>query len=195
MKIFYKSIVFLFLAFFTANATSNPLTESINKEKGKIADPSALNTKKISVYLHPIILLFGASAETLLLYSTVEVPLSLYNAPIFKPSVLKGHNSTRIGSDFGWRHYLAGRGEGLYLQPQVGMFYSRNWSVSLLSDSNLKDHDDAKKSAWVDGMLYLGESYKFVYVSMFYDVGIGYGRALGKGSLIVDVNIGLGVSF
>jgi len=195
MRTFYKYIAILFFAFFTANAVSNPLTESISKEKGKIANPSALNNKKISVYFHPIILLFGASAETLMLYSTVEIPLNLYNAPIIKPSVLNGHNSTRIGSDFGLRHYLAGRGEGLYLQPQFGMFYSRNWNVGLLSDSNLKDHDAKKAGPYVDGMLYLGESYKFVYVSMFYDVGIGYGHALGKGSLLIDVNLGLGVSF
>jgi hypothetical protein len=179
MRILYKSIAFLFLAFFTANAEKD-------------------NTD-ISVYLHPVALLFGADAKALLFYSTVEVPLSLYNAPIIKPSLWKGQEFIRVGSDLGFRHYLAGRGEGLYLQPQVGAFYfsAKNWSWS--RDWYNKNNDEYKRSTgtWLDGMLYLGNAYKFTYISIYSDTGIGYGCAfrLGSCALIYDANIGLGISF
>jgi len=193
MKILYKSIVFLFFAFFTANAALNPFDiGSIGREKGKVANPSALNNKRTSVYMHPIILLFGANAKTVFLYSTIESPMSLYNALIIKPSVWNdGENLLRIGSDLGLRHYLAGRGEGLYLQPQVGVFHfsaKGKW----LSDLGLEDNG---KRTWSDGMLYLGQAYKFAYVSIYSDVGIGYRYALGFGSLLYDANVGLGFSF
>jgi hypothetical protein len=202
MKILRKSIAFLFLAFFAANASLNPLDmESVGREKENVANPSVLDYKKISVYLHPITLLFGANAKMLLLYSTIEIPLSLYNAPIIKPSLWNNEDLLRIGSDFGFRHYLAGKGDGLYLQPQAGLFYfsATNWSGSIVDlddeNGNGKLSEKKRSGAWFDGMLYLGNAYKFTYISIYSDTGIGYGCSLGICSLIWDANIGIGVSF
>jgi len=182
MRVLYKSIAFLFLAFFTA-----------------ITDSSASDNTNNSIYLHPVALLVGANAKGLLFYSTVEIPLSLYNAPIIKPSFWKGQDIVRIGSDFGFRHYLAGRGEGLYLQPQAGAFYfsAKNWSFDRDYKNNDGELDEykRKRGTWFDGMLYLGNAYKFTYISIYSDTGIGYGCALGICDLIYDVNIGLGISF
>jgi len=198
MRVLYKSVAFLFLAFFTANASLNPIDmEEVSREKA-IADPSAMDYTKVSVYMHPVTLLVGANVKLLLLYSTIEIPMSLYNAPIIKPSVWNGPSFTRVGSDIGFRHYLAGRGEGMYLQPQVGLFYlsAKNWTFNFDYD---KDDDliGYKKisGTWYDGMLYLGRAYKFAYISIYSDGGIGYGCALGGCSLIFDANIGLGISF
>jgi len=192
-------MAFLFMAFFTANASLNPLDmEEIGREKENVADPSALDYKKISVYFHPVTLLFGANAKVLFFYSTIEIPLSLYSAPIIKPSVWHLQDLTRVGSDIGFRHYLAGRGEGLYLQPQVGIFYmsGKEWSFNFDWDD---DEDfvtvEKKKGTWFDGMLYLGRAYKFAYISIYSDAGIGYGCILGKCTIIYDANIGLGISF
>jgi len=203
MKLLHKSIAFLSLAFFTANASLNPLDpidmESVGREKQNIADPSALDYTKISVYFHPITLLVGANAKLLFFYSTIEIPMSLYNAPIIKPSVWNGQNLTRVGSDLGFRHYLAGKGEGLYLQPQVGLFYlsAKDWDFDWGWHWDDNDDEKAKKisGTWYDGMLYLGHSYKFAYISLYSDAGIGYGCALKTCSLIYDANIGLGISF
>jgi len=196
MKILLKSTAFLFLAFFTANASLNPLDmEEIGREKEYVANTSALDNSKISIYLHPITLLIGANAKTLIFYSTIEIPLSLYNAPIIKPSVWNAASITRFGTDIGFRHYLAGRGEGLYLQPQFGLFYlsAKDWSFDFDWD---EDTGTEKKSGkWFDGMLYLGRAYKFAYISIYSDAGIGYGCVLDKCSLIYDANIGLGISF
>jgi hypothetical protein len=189
MRVFCKSIAFLFFFFFTANAYSQPFDmESVDLKK---------KNTEILVYLHPVALLVGANSKMLLFYSTIEVPLSLYNAPIIKPSLWQGQELTRVGSDFGFRHYLAGRGEGLYLQPQAGAFYfsAKNWSWS--RDLDKKNNDEYKRSSgtWFDGMLYLGNAYKFTYISIYSDTGIGYSCALGDCALIYDVNIGLGISF
>jgi hypothetical protein len=181
MKILYKSIAFLFLAFFTANAS--------------FPNPSALDNTRMSVYLHPVSILLGANDKTVLFYSTIEIPLNLYIAPIIKPSFWSGKDIFRIGSDLGFRHYLAGRGEGLYLQLKGGAFYfsAKNWNF----DSDSKNNDEIKRSkgTWFDGMAYLGQAYKFRYISIYYDYGIGYGCALGSCALIPDGNIGLGISF
>jgi len=181
MKILRRFIVFFFLAFFTANAQDN--------------------TKTV-VYLHPVVLLYGADAKALILYSTVEIPLNLYFAPIIKPSVWNWEEVFRVGSDLGLRHYLAGKGEGLYIQPQVGVFYisakSGRWGHWDSSDDYWDDFygtSEQKHGAWLDGMLYLGNTYKFAYVSIFMDSGIGYGCTLGVCSLMYDGNIGLGISF
>ncbi|MDR2555505.1 MAG: hypothetical protein LBC64_08775 [Fibromonadaceae bacterium] len=204
MRVLCKTIAFLFLVFFTANASLNPVDmEEIGREKA-IADPSVIDYTKVSVYLHPVFLLVGANMKVLLLYSTIEIPLSLYNAPIIRPSVWNSPGLTRVGSDLGFRHYLAGKGEGMYLQPQVGLFYlsylsAKDWSFDFDWDDDKNDNifepKKKKGSLWYDGMLYLGRAYKFAYISIYSDGGIGYGCTLGVCTLIWDANIGLGVSF
>jgi len=189
MKTLRKSIACLFLAIYTANAVS---MDTFAQEKGNVADPSEIDYTKISIYLHPVLLLGGANAKTLFLYSTVEIPLSLYNAPIIKPSVWNHKDFFRIGTDLGFRHYPAGRGEGLYLQPQIGAFYfsATDWDFFV-------DIDDGKPSGktWFDAMGYLGYTYKFRYISIYSDTGIGYGWIHSKGALIFDANLGIGISF
>jgi hypothetical protein len=187
MKIFHKSMVLLFLAFFTANATSE-------------ADPPVQDNTRVSVYLHPVYLITGASINMLLLYSTIEIPLSLYNAPIIKPSVWNGNRMLRIGSDFGWRHYLAGKGDGFFLQPQVGIFkFSSPWSGfwRFIADwgDDFEINKVKKSGTWIDGMLYMGGVSKFAYVSMYFDTGIGYSCVFSDCSLRFDSNLGIGVSF
>jgi hypothetical protein len=201
MKIFLKSIVLLFLVFFTANAAPlGGIPGQIEKEKANIADPSALDNARISVYLHPVILLFGAGvSNSLILYSTVEIPLSSYNAPIIRPSIWNAGEVLRVGSDFGFRHYLAGKGDGLYLQPQFGVFYfsAKDFSSFNFDINRNDDYRDAKKDkgTWIDGMIYMGRAYKFAYISTYYDAGIGYGCALSICSLMFDANFGLGIAF
>jgi len=177
MKILRRSIAFFFLAFLTANA-----------------DP--VDYTKKAIYLHPVSLLVGANANELVLYSTIEIPLNLYFAPIIKPSVWNGHGEFRVGSDLGIRHYLAGRGEGMFLQLQGGFFH---YSVKDGDSEGFGDwnYGDFKKDSgtWVDGMLYLGNAYKFAYVNIYTDSGIGYGCILGACAIRFDANIGLGISF
>jgi len=179
MKILHKFTVFLFLAVFTANA-----------------DP--VDYTKNAIYFHPVSLLVGANDNELILYTTAEIPLNLYFAPIIQPSVWNGNGEFRIGGDLGIRHYLAGRGEGMYLQLQAGAFYfSVTDSKSNVADFASVTDDDFKsdRGTWIDGMLYLGNAYKFAYVNLYMDSGIGYGCVLGACSIRFDGNIGLGISF
>ncbi|MDR0516926.1 MAG: hypothetical protein LBH25_07780 [Fibromonadaceae bacterium] len=193
MKTFRKSIVLLFLAAFTANADLG----QFEQEKRNIADPSAIDNTRISVYLHPVMLLIGANAETTFFYSTIEIPTSLYNAPIIKPSIWLNSEFSRIGSDFGWRHYPAGRGEGLYLQPSVGFFYFSaydSFSLDFTSDT-VKYEEKKRNGTWFDVMGYLGYTYKFAYLSIYSDTGIGYACIFSECGLMFDANMGIGISF
>jgi len=177
MKILRRFTVFFFLAFFTANA-----------------DP--VDCTKKAIYIHPVMLLIGANENELILYSTIEIPINLYFAPIIKPSVWNGLGEFRVGSDLGIRHYLAGRGEGMYLQPQVGFFHYSVRDGDSEGVGDWSDRDIKKdRGTWIDGMLYLGNAYKFAYVNIYTDSGIGYGCVLGTCSIRFDANIGLGISF
>jgi len=182
MKTLRKSVICLFLAIYTANASDY-----------------AIDNTRISVYLHPVSLLVGANAKMLMLQSTVETPLSLYNAPIIKPSVWYDKDIFRIGADLGFRHYPGGRGEGLYLQPEVGAFYisAKDLYFDVFDDENDKDYNQMKrqKGAWFDFMGYLGCTYKFRYISIYSDTGIGYNCIRSECSLVFDGNIGIGISF
>lgn len=179
MKIFSKVIALLFLAVFAANA-QHPNT-------------------RVSVYLHPVALLVGLDAKMPMIYSTVEIPFSLYNALTVRPSLwfntddVKGY---RIGSDLGFRHYLSGRGEGMYLQPQAGVFYLSVDDIDFSwgwQDENRKKTE--KSAMWYDFMGYFGYSYKFAYISIYSDTGIGYSCIAGDCFLSVDANFGIGIAF
>jgi len=198
MKIPSKSIICLFFAICIANADP---PDSFEEER-YIAEFYAIDNTRTSVYLHPVSLLVGANAKMLLLYSTVEMPLSLYNAPIIKPSVLYDKDLLRLGTNLGFRHYPSGRGEGLYLQPQAGAFYISTKYLSpadfdIFADEDYKNNKKAKRRSgtWFDFMGYLGYAYKFRYLSIYNDTGIGYGCILSECSLIFDGNIGIGISF
>jgi len=194
MRFLGKAMIFLFFSVFAANA-------------------SAHDNTRISVYLHPVALLVGLNDGMPMVYSTVEVPFSLYNALIVKPSLLtlkpslwtsvKDKNEVldsnvellSLGSDIGFRHYPAGTGEGLYLQGQAGLFYL-----------SVKDISDKKefRVPWYDFMGYFGYAYKFAYMSIYSDTGLGYAcvggsksnfKYSGKCTLAWDANFGIGIPF
>jgi hypothetical protein len=171
------------------------------------------NNTRISVYLHPFSTsgMVGQSP----LYLTVEIPFSLSNSLIIRPSFLNinhvdGDKAFRLGSDIGFRHYLARNGEGLYLQGQMGVFYFRH--------NNHKCNDECgdvgtiqpfysvyipRKSLWLDGMGYIGYSFKFSHVSVFVDAGFGavLGISTETGNVKLfnwpwpDINMGIGFPF
>ena len=182
-KIFVLILMgFVFVVNVNAQSEQNNETSNTQAEQNKIAD-----NKRTSLYLHPIFLIAGLATEDapLLLYSTIEIPSSLSNSLIIRPSLwyIPGYNNEinlrdafRFGSDIGIRHFPSGKGEGLYLQAQSGIFY--------LSADN-------KSSLWFDVMGYIGYAKKYSGVRIFIDVGIGIGFVESRG-LLGDVNLGIG---
>jgi hypothetical protein len=173
---------------------------------------------KVSVYIHPTSLLFN-TWFTNAIYSTVEIPLSLSNSLIIKPSFLRedlDRSIFRLGSDIGIRHYLNGKGKGFYLQEQIGIFYyklNRDDDCSCDVQSGECECSDTfgfflpfpsvplKNYLWFDVMGYFGYSWKFSYISIFADVGIGVVMGINDKSNslsfypLPDINIGLRVPF
>ena len=175
---------------------------------------------KVSVYIHPISLLLNTWFSNAI-YSTVEIPLSLSNSLIIKPSFLRedlDRSIFRLGSDIGIRHYLNGKGKGFYLQEQIGIFYyklNRDDDCSCddaQSDEYCECPDTSgpflpfpsvplKNYLWFDVMGYFGYSWKFSYVSIFTDIGIGVVMGINDKSNslsfypLPDINIGLRVPF
>jgi len=177
------------------------------------------NNTRVSVYLHPASLcvnLFDITA----IYSTVEIPFSLSNSLMVKPSLLNNYTEFRLGSDIGFRHYLTGKGEGLYLQGQIGVFYYKRNVDTRSCGCDIYDTfcecgteviDIPRdycfpvrfygKSLWLDVMGYVGYSWKFSYVRIFIDAG--FGSVLGirtKAKYVYlsglpDLNIGVGIPF
>ncbi|MDR2594190.1 MAG: hypothetical protein LBC87_05405 [Fibromonadaceae bacterium] len=162
------------------------------------------NNTRVSVYLHPASLLFFSNTiDVTAVYSTVEVPFSLSNSFTIRPSLLGARKGIfRLGSDFGLRYYLTGKGEGLYLQGQMGIFYYRrniytgptffNSDDDCDADCNENDHELVSNPLWFDFMGYIGHSLKFSHVSVFIDVGIGVLMGFPGWP---DFNIGIGIPF
>jgi hypothetical protein len=153
------------------------------------------NNTRVSIYLHPVssyVSTFGLSP----IYLTVEVPFSLSNSLIIRPSIFDLNRSKRdifrLGSDIGFRHHLAREGEGLYLQGQMGIFY---YERNVINSDGMYDPFPSihgpLKNIWLDAMGYVGHSFKFSRVSLFIDVGIGIGRS----DILLDANFGIGIPF
>ncbi|MDR3000882.1 MAG: hypothetical protein LBU89_06420 [Fibromonadaceae bacterium] len=180
-----------------------------------IISNSYANAQKtaVSVYLHPISSFFGILGASPI-FLTVEIPFSLSNSLIIKPSLLNisDHSAYifRLGSDFGFRHHLSGKGEGLYLQGQMGVFYYKRTDFSFIGDKIFSIFFDMpRKSLWLDAMGYVGYSLKFSRVNVFIDAGIGIIMGIdtetgqvkpvtffdGAGILWPDINFGIGISF
>ena len=165
-------------------------TNSINAQQtDTTSDKSQTNlfadNTRTSIYFHPITLLAGLASDLFLLYSTIELPQSISNSLIIKPSIwyFTGYNSDidlsdvlRLGADVGIRHFPSEKSEGLYLQGQAGLFF--------LSAEN-------KSSLWLDIMGYLGYSKKYSGVRIFVDVGVGIGMVENR-AFLFDVNLGIG---
>ena len=132
------------------------------------------------------------------LYTTVEVPLSLSNSLIIRPSLF--YNSEykflyvgRLGSDIGFRHHPNKKTEGFYLQGQAGIFYM----------FDLDHYPNGKKQNFMycDIIGYIGYSAKsYSGVRMFIDFGIGIATEkmsmipfAPESYLIRDFNLGIGI--
>ncbi|MCL1956876.1 MAG: hypothetical protein FWF63_06100 [Fibromonadales bacterium] len=199
--------IFICFALLIISSYANELEEAIEH-----------NNTRVSLYLHPASL-FSNLIDITAIYSTVEIPFSLSNSLIVKPSLFNNYTEFRLGSDIGFRNYQTGNGEGLYLQGQIGVFYykrnvdNRGCGCDLYDTScecgieviNPSDYCFPVrfygKSLWLDVMGYIGNSWKFSQVSVFLDVG--FGGVLGirtKAKYIYlsglpDLNIGVGVPF
>jgi len=165
------------------------------------------NNTRVSLYLHPFSNFLGIIGFSPI-YLTLEIPFSLYNSLIIRPSFLNishvdGDKAFRIGSDIGLRHYLAGKGEGLYLQGQMGVFYFRNnnhyihdeecGSEEANKNPFFRIYNIPEKFLWIDVMGYIGYSLKFSNISIFIDAG--FGPVLRANKLWPDLNIGFGIPF
>ncbi|MDR2553899.1 MAG: hypothetical protein LBC64_00595 [Fibromonadaceae bacterium] len=169
-------------------------------------EPVEQNNTRVSVYLHPVYIFYFGNRDIVPIYSTVEIPFSLSNSLIIRPSLLIGnyndYNAFRLGSDIGFRHYLFGNGEGLYLQGQIGIFYNRRNDYYECSPANPMDIFPSK-SLWLNPMGYVGYSLKYPYVSIFVDVGLGgafgintkTGRFKSFDDPYLDFDIGIGIPF
>jgi len=185
-------------------------TSYANTQEEQIAEN---DNARVSVYLHPVSTLLGIAGFSPI-YLTVEIPFSLYNSLIIRPSYLNlsnfdGDKIFRIGSDFGYRYYLTGKGENLYLQGQMGLFYFRgdDHYTSCYYEDGCDDVDanlipffsvpNYRKSLWLDAMGYIGFSFKYVFI----DVGIGLIMVINPervklfDELWPDLNIGIGIPF
>ncbi|MCL1956537.1 MAG: hypothetical protein FWF63_04380 [Fibromonadales bacterium] len=169
------------------------------QEAAKVQD----NTRT-SVYFHPISLSSNIFYTVInALYSTIEIPSSLSNSLIIKPSLLREHTDLvllKLGSDIGMRHYLFKKGKGLYLQEQVGVFYYKRTYVADGGDtyfSILTFHETRIKGLWFDTMGYLGYSWKLSKVSIFTDIGFGVAAGMNHKNINIsplpDFNLGIGI--
>jgi hypothetical protein len=169
------------------------------------------NNTRVSVYLHPASFLLFTPINIDVIYSTVEIPFNLSNSLIIKPSLLYASETVnkrhilRLGSDIGFRHYPTGKGEGFYLQGQMGIFYYHS-EYSILPIDYFSDTDCGEgnctgsdtKFVWLDAMAYIGHSTKISNVSVFADIGIGAFMKNAEISYLTglfDFNIGIGIPF
>ena len=158
----------------------------------------------VAVHFHPWTLFISALSmrhpdnPMKYYYLTIEKPLNLHSSLIIKPSlvslndlgIITGHpgkGGIKIGSDFGVRYFPNKKGEGFYIQPQVGVF-------------NINPYYPSSSFVGADIMGYLGFSQKGHKVSMFFDIGLGFGNNPffinnSEISEIFDINVGLGFKF
>jgi len=191
--------IFLTIAVFI---TVNNLAFSHEEKQDTV---KAKDNMKTVIHIHPVTLipsLFSSSTNSeSFYYLTIEIPLSLSNSLIIKPSVWinisekkflmfrKRDEFSRLGGDIGLLHYPSEKGEGFYLQGQCGAFFVENINTG---ETHIVG----------DIMGYLGVSAKRKRVGFFFDVGVGLGNSNvmfkernfeSKG--VFDINIGLGLKF
>jgi hypothetical protein len=169
--------------------------------------------QNISLYIHPISLAAGMGVDGeeeepmviisdeglgLLLYLTLEIPLSEFNSIIVNPSSwwigLDGEQSDtvvkRVGSGVGIRHFLYGESKGIYLQAMPSIHYL-----------SLTEGREKNSGFFTDILGYIGYSVKSSPFAAFTDFGLGYAYTnvskyfCHKGCLYFDINMGVGLSF
>jgi hypothetical protein len=214
MMTIFKKVAMLngiVLCAFMLLATSNSIGQTLENDN-----------QKTSVYLHPVSLVAGFASMgiegfslPLLFNLTGEIPLSERYALIVNPSLLymyedKGDTGKAffVGSGIGIRRFVNGNANGLYLQIMPYVNYGKG-------DRLGNDGEDSFSSINVDILGYIGYSIKYSKVSLFFDIGIGYGfshylslsnkelfkddddiRIYGLGTqngLSIDINIGVGI--
>ncbi|MDR2595264.1 MAG: hypothetical protein LBC87_10900 [Fibromonadaceae bacterium] len=219
MKTSCKSLALIFLLIiFISDANAK-----YNKEQ---------NNQRISIYLHPASLYMAYvvnninivdtgdadSTPIYVAYLTFEIPLSLSNSLIIQPSlwyvegtwyynkneIVKVDKLLRLGSGIGFRHFVNGKGDGLYLQAMGNVNY---YSIKELNENIYNNKDFYyKKGFYADLLGYLGYSWKYSFFSIFSDIGIGiifpidnpsYKAIVGgyKKPFTFDMNLGIGFSF
>lgn len=194
-----QAIFFIIVFSFVSNVNSQEVNEI-----------QECDNTRVSVYLHPVSFAFNGIATYL--YSTIEIPFSLSNSLIIKPSfwIYNGPridgwmwmNETReiyrFGGDIGMRHFLSGNGNGFYLQGQIGAFYYKGpifYIFNSYCDETCSDSSNYGTSLWLDAMGYLGYSWKDSKISMFADIGFGIAMAGTRLQFLPDINIGIGIPF
>ncbi|MCL2039948.1 MAG: hypothetical protein FWG85_05920 [Bacteroidetes bacterium] len=161
---------------------------------------------RTSIYFHPAALITGAANDALLLFSTIEAPINLFRSVIIKPSIcyISGYNEyaydfdlhledpIRIGTDVGMRFYPGEKGDGLYLQTQIGLFVvfakEYTWGYNEYYDLKFK----RTNKFWLDVMGYIGYAKKYSRFSVSIDAGVGLEFIAMKRELIGDVNLSIG---
>jgi hypothetical protein len=192
-----------------------------------------LNTnQRTSVYLHPVSLIAGFASEgkfPFMLYLTGEFPFNERYALIVDPSLLTwddddGGEVFAIGSGIGIRRFVNGNADGFYLQliPNISYWeeiaHWKDWKgIGKNGEDEYEDKTDNASGINVDVLGYIGYSIKYSKISLFFDIGIGYGfthylsRSIGvkdlfkddsdirifrlgtKNGLSFDINIGVGI--
>jgi hypothetical protein len=181
------------------------------------------DNQKTSVYLHPVSLIAGFAGMgiegfylPIWFNLTGEIPLSERYALIVNPSLVYMYEDEDetgkaffVGSGVGIRRFVNGNADGLYLQimPYINYGKGNHWG---------DDGEDSFSSINADILGYIGYSIKYSKISLFFDIGIGYGishylslsnkelfinendeirlSGLGaKNGLSIDINIGVGM--
>jgi len=197
----FRTVLSVFLLALFANAQEAPLQ----------------NNLRVSAYLHPVSLFYGAAYNMLMFSSTVEVPLNLSNSVIIQPTVWLGSSYgyigdiveyeklKRAGGGIGMRRYFEDKGSGFYLQAVTGVYYVSAESISHKeSDEKIPDITTwIRVKGWVgELMLYMGLSRKWQNINLFYEGGLGFGydgtETFQMGyinRLAANFNIGIGIPF
>ncbi|MCL1955988.1 MAG: hypothetical protein FWF63_01575 [Fibromonadales bacterium] len=219
MKTSYKSLAFIFLLIiFISDANAKYNKEQNNQKISIYGHPASLYMAYVVKNINIVDTGDGSPDEDqspiYTAYLTVEIPLSLRYSLIIQPSlwyveggwysadneILYVDKLFRLGSGIGLRHFVNGKGDGLYLQPMSSVHY-----YSIKESYNDKDFY-YKKGYYADLLGYLGYSWKYSFFSIFSDIGIGTIFPFGNSSYKVlvggynkpftfDMNLGIGFSF
>jgi hypothetical protein len=193
-----------------------------------------LNTnQRTSVYLHPVSLItvfvvnggFNTNDFPFMFYLTGEFPFNERYALIVDPFLITKKSTDYnevfvIGSGIGIRRFVNGNADGFYLQLIPNISYweeTAHWEdwIGTGQDGKAEYEDKAGDASAinVDVLGYIGYSIKYSKISLFFDIGIGYGfthylsrsgdyysndpfRILKVGDqngLSIDINIGVGI--
>jgi hypothetical protein len=150
--------------------------------------------QRVFVYLHPNTLLGSLylsaifQEPNLILVLTGEIPLGTYNSIIINPSLLllnwdifDSEEIFTVGAGIGIRHYFVGKTKGFYMQLMPQAYYrkeksTRDWGRV---HSNLS-------GIGADILYYMGYSFKFSKLSLFFDAGLGAGYSRSSENSVAD---------